>query len=122
LNHQARQLNQQAIGHFRQGRYAAATKHLRQALEIRELLYSADKYPSGHPDLATSLNNLGQLLQCQGDYAGALAFSRRALAMYERLYPKAKYSDGHPDLASSLSNVGLGLEHRGDYAGALGYF
>ncbi len=43
----------------------------RAALAMRESLYPKDRYPRGHPDLATSLNNLGDLLRAQGDYGGA---------------------------------------------------
>ena len=59
-------------------------------------LYPKDSYPQGHPDLATSLNNLGFLLQAQGEYGKAEPFFRQALAMYQKLYPKEKYPAGPP--------------------------
>ena len=81
-------------------------------------LYPADKYPDGHPDLATSLNNLGFLLQARGEYGKAEPFYRDALDMYKRLYPADKYPDGHPDLARSLNNLGILLFKQGEYGKA----
>ncbi len=68
--------------------------------------YPTDRYPQGHPDLATSLNNLGALLEAQGSYGEARVYYERALAMRELLYPKDRYPQGHPDLATSLNNLG----------------
>src|SRR5260370_36526095 len=45
-------------------------------------LYPKEKYPQGHPYLASSLNNLGCLLRAQGEYARAEPFCREALKMY----------------------------------------
>ncbi len=42
---------------------------------MHEALYPKERYPHGHPDLATSLNNLGVLLQDQGAYGGARGIS-----------------------------------------------
>jgi tetratricopeptide (TPR) repeat protein len=85
---------------------------------MRHKLYPKEKYPDGHPDLATSLNNLGGLLQARGEYAQAEPFYRDALAMSRKLCPKDKYRDGHRDLAISLSNLGTLLKARGQYAKA----
>jgi CHAT domain-containing protein/tetratricopeptide (TPR) repeat protein len=121
LKRRASQLNQQAYALYRQGRHAAATKLLREALKLREQLYPKAKYPDGHPDLAASLDNLGGILWDQGDYDGALPFFQKTLAMVERLYPKAKYPGGHPEVALSLNKLGGLLYKRGDYDGALPY-
>jgi hypothetical protein len=51
-------------------------------------------YPTDHPHLANSLNNLGLLLQARGDLGGAEKHHRDALAMSRRLYPT-----DHPHLA-----------------------
>jgi CHAT domain-containing protein/tetratricopeptide (TPR) repeat protein len=79
-----------------------------------EALYPKD----GHPDLATTLNNFGLLLQAQGDYGGARGYHERALAMCEALYPKDRYPYGHPCLATSLRGLGSLLQAEGDYGGA----
>ncbi len=84
---------------------------------MKEALYPKDRYPKGHPDLATSLNNLGHLLATQGDYGGARGYLDRALAMCESLYPTDRYPQGHPELARSLHNLGALLQDQGDYDG-----
>ena len=51
-------------------------------------LYPKARYPEGHPELASSLNNLGCLLQAQGSYGEARGYLERALAMSERSTPR----------------------------------
>jgi CHAT domain-containing protein len=85
---------------------------------MQQALYPKAKFPDGYPELATSLNNLGNLLQLRGEYAQAEPFYRDALAMRKALYPKAKFPDGHPELAISLNNRGGLLQLRGEYAQA----
>ena len=80
-----------------------------RALAIREKLLGPE-----HPDTATSLNNLANLLLDQRDLAGARPLLERALAIWEKaLGPE------HPDTATSLNNL-ASLLHRasGDLAGA----
>jgi len=79
-------------------------------------------FPAGHRQLATSLNNLGGLLQDQGEHAKALSCFQRALQMYESLYPKDQFPGGHPLLAMSLNNLGNLLRDQGEYAKALTFF
>jgi hypothetical protein len=52
---------------------------------MRESLYPKDRYPQGHPHLATSLSNLGGLLQAQGSYAEAGVFLRQGADMQQAL-------------------------------------
>jgi tetratricopeptide (TPR) repeat protein len=66
-----------------------------------------------HPDVATVLRNLGNVLYETGDYAGARPLFERALAIRE----KALGPD-HPDVAANLGNLALLLQDTGDYAGA----
>jgi tetratricopeptide (TPR) repeat protein len=80
------------------------------------------RYPQGHPDLASSLNNLGTLLQAQGAYGDAREYYQRALAMNEALYPQARYPQGHPQLATSLDNLGGLLQAQGDYGRSRDYY
>jgi CHAT domain-containing protein/Tfp pilus assembly protein PilF len=115
LEKQAAGLSQQAIMQYRKGRFAEAVKSQKQAVVLYRSLYPQAKYSSGHPALATGLNNLGSILRARGDYAGAERYFREALAMDRTLYPKAKYPQGHPKLATSLNNFGALLEARGDY-------
>jgi CHAT domain-containing protein len=83
-----------------------------------QALYPKARYPQGHPDLATSLTNLGLLLKERGEYARAEPFFRDALAMSRALYPQDKFPHGHPHLARSLNNLGGLLRARGEYARA----
>jgi CHAT domain-containing protein/Tfp pilus assembly protein PilF len=121
LQRRAAELNEKAYQLYQKGQYAEAVKVMKQVLEIDEALYPKDKYPQGHPDLASSLNNLGALLKAQGEYGKALPYLQRALAMVEALCPKAKYPQGHPDLATCLNNLGSLLDAQGEYDEALPY-
>ena len=59
--------------------YAEARTLFERALAIWEKELGPD-----HPDTASSLNNLGYLLQAQGDLAGARPLYERALAIREK--------------------------------------
>ena len=54
--------------------------YYRQALEINRMLYPADQYPQGHPDLAGSLTNVGTVSREQGEYA--VEFYTRVKTVY----------------------------------------
>jgi CHAT domain-containing protein/tetratricopeptide (TPR) repeat protein len=82
-----------------------------RALAMRDRLYPKQD----HPDLATSLDSLGILLDVLGEPRKALPFHERALAMCERLYPQ----QDHPDLATRLNNIGYLLEKLRDLRKAL---
>ncbi len=90
-----------------------AEPYHRDALAMHQRLYPEARYKDGHPDLASSLNSLGYLLQAQGELTKAEPFYRDALAMRQRLYPEARYKDGHPELANSLNNLGYLLQAQG---------
>jgi tetratricopeptide (TPR) repeat protein len=66
-----------------------------------------------HPDVATSLNNLAELLWAQAKYAEAEPLYRQALAIRERVL-----GPEHPDVAESLNNLAELLESQGKYAEA----
>jgi CHAT domain-containing protein/Tfp pilus assembly protein PilF len=105
-----------------QGKYGHALDCLQQALQMNQQLYPKQRYPRGHPDLATSLNNLGALLKDQGEYGQALDYFRQVLQMNRQLYPKERYPHGHPLLALSLNNLGSLLHDQGEYGQALDYY
>ncbi len=48
------------------------------ALSIRESLYPKSSFPNGHPELASSLNSLGELRQDQGSDADARLYFERS--------------------------------------------
>ena len=97
-------------GRYFHGRaaHSQAAELLREALAIREKALGPE-----HPDTATSLNNLADLLRDQGDFAGARPLHERALAIRETaLGPE------HSATATSLNNLANLLRDQGDLAGA----
>jgi tetratricopeptide (TPR) repeat protein len=93
---------------FEEGRFPEATEAARQLLEVQRGDLGED-----HPDYATSLSNLGVLLQRQGDLEGSEALLRQALAIR-----KAVLGEEHPDYATSLNNLGELLASRGNHGEA----
>ena len=63
-----------------------------------------------HLEVATSLGNLGLLLQYQGDYERAEPLQRESLALARKLL-----GDDHPNVATGLNNLALTLYSKGDY-------
>ena len=72
-------------------------------------------FPDDHPDVATSLNNVGSVYGSLGQYPQELGFCQQALAMRRRLFPDAD----DPDLATSLDSVGAAHQELGQYELAL---
>ena len=68
---------------------------MRRALAIDEASYGPD-----HPNVATDLNNLAQLLQATNRLGEAEPLMRRALAIDE-----ASYGPDHPNVAIRLNNL-----------------
>jgi len=68
---------------------------MRRALAIDEQSFGQD-----HPEVATDLNNLAQLLQATNRMAEAEPLMRRALAIDEKSFGK-----DHPDVARDLNNL-----------------
>jgi tetratricopeptide (TPR) repeat protein len=98
-------------GQYRQytlAAYAQARPPYERALAIQEKVLGPE-----HPETATSLNNLGLLLQDQGDLAGARPLFERALAICEKAL-----GHEHFETATSLNNLARLLQAQGDLAGA----
>jgi tetratricopeptide (TPR) repeat protein len=71
-------------------------------------------------DLASSYENVGDVLSDEGDQAGALKNYRDELAIMEKLAKQdPSNADWQRDLASSYEKVGDVLRDEGDQAGAL---
>ena len=70
--------------------YAAAKQSHEQALAIRR-----KSLPPDHPDIATSLNNLGMVQYELREYAAAKQSHEQALAIRRKSLPP-----DHPDIAT----------------------
>ena len=101
-------LNDVAFFFYLNARYDGAEPLHRRVLAICEKALGQE-----HPDTATSLNNLAEVLRSKGDYGGAEPLYRRALAINEKVLGKE-----HLDTAASLNNLAALLCSKGDYAGA----
>ena len=86
------------------GRYVEAEFFSRHALNIQEKIQEPD-----HPDVATSLNNLAELLRGQSKLADAEILCRRALEIREKIQVP-----DHHSVATSLNNLAGLLEGQGN--------
>lgn len=82
---------------FQQGNYTKATVAAKKAL-----LAAEQPLGPGHPDVATSLNNLGMLCYAQEQFIQAESFHLRALTIREKAF-----GPDHLDVAQSLNNLGI---------------
>ncbi len=95
-----------------EGKYEEARDYLERALAIREKALGPE-----HPQVAGSLNNLGNVASSQGKYEEARDYYERALAIREKaLGPE------HPQVALPLSNLGNVAGAQGKYEEARGYY
>jgi tetratricopeptide (TPR) repeat protein len=98
--------------------YSQARPYYEQALAIWEKALGPD-----HPDTATSLNNLGALLQAMGHLAEARPYLERALAIREKaLGPDHDNEALLQATAQSLNNLGALLQAMGHLAEARPYY
>ncbi|MCA9655870.1 MAG: serine/threonine protein kinase [Myxococcales bacterium] len=86
-----------------------ANEHYSRALELRRRLLPAD-----HPDLARSLNALGNVHLHRGELLEALELYRAALEARERVF-----GPHHPAVAGALNNLALVQRRQGDAAAAI---
>jgi tetratricopeptide (TPR) repeat protein len=80
---------------YRLGRLGEAEALIRRVVEIDE-----KRLGENHPDLASALNNLGQLLEYTNRAAEAEPLMRRALAIDEQ-----SFDPNHPKVARDLNNL-----------------
>ena len=86
--------------HTPSGKHEEAARLTREALEIfRKIL------PPDHPAIATTLQNLAQILHSQGDLTAAQASYREVLALR-----RTKYGDRNPLVAVTMNNLGAVLQ------------
>lgn len=108
----AERINGQATQLYQQGRFAEALPLFQEVLTIREA-----ELGENHPDVAISLNNLGEIYRAQGDYDATLPLFERAQSIRENIYGR-----DHIITADSLMNVAVTLKAKGNYDTALSLF
>lgn len=106
-----RQLNQEVMSLYKQGKYEQALIVAKKALAMAE-----SKAGKGHPDVASSLNNLAELYRAKGDYAQAEPLYKRALTINEKAL-----SPDDPAIAISMHNLVLSYFSQGKYTQAEPY-
>src|SRR5262249_20682487 len=104
----ASDLNEKVLGLYRAGKFAEARPLLEEVLALRR-----KALPPHHPDLTSSLTNLGVLVQALGQQGEARPVLEEALALRRKALPPL-----HTDLASSLGNLGALLQDMGKAAEA----
>jgi tetratricopeptide (TPR) repeat protein len=107
-----RLLNQAGLYLKGRAEFDEAQTFYERALKIAEAAYGPD-----HPHVATTVNNLGGLLQDLGDLAGARKHCERALRIAE-----AAFEPDRPKVATYLNNLGMVLQDLGDLTEARAHF
>jgi tetratricopeptide (TPR) repeat protein len=87
--------NRLGVLFIEKARFDDAEPLIRRALEIDEASYGPD-----HPDVASNLNNLAELLRQTNRHAEAEPLIRRALEIDEK-----NFGPDHPDVARDLNNL-----------------
>ena len=86
------------------GKYDQAIEYYERSLEMRKQIYG----DMPHPDVADSLNNLGNALKDLGKYNQAIEYYERSLEMKKQIYGDKP----HPNMADSLNNLGVVLKKK----------
>jgi CHAT domain-containing protein/tetratricopeptide (TPR) repeat protein len=105
---EAKQLNQQVIKLYNQGKYKEAIPLAQRVLAIREKILGKN-----HPSVANSLNNLALLYDSQGEYSLVESLYKRALFIYENALGK-----DNPSITNSLNNLAAFYVFQGKYTQA----
>lgn len=103
-----RLLNQSGLYLQIRAEFLQAKGCIERALKIDEAVYGSD-----HPEVATDVNNLGNVLQDLGELEGAKECFERALRIGEETL-----DPGHPKIAIRVNNLGNVLLALGDLEGA----
>ncbi len=80
------------------GKTGKSLEKYEQSFEMRRAIYQEKL----HPDIATSLNNLGGVYEAMGKLEKSLEMHEQSFEMYRAIH-KGRL---HPDIAMSLNNLG----------------
>jgi len=86
-------------------------------LQQNALAINENTLGKGHPNTATTYNNIGELYMMMGHNNRALEYYSKALSIYESILGNV-----NPDLAFTYNNIGLVYVNKGDYYMALEYY
>ncbi|XP_019621773.1 PREDICTED: LOW QUALITY PROTEIN: uncharacterized protein LOC109468010 [Branchiostoma belcheri] len=92
-----------------------AMAYFEQSLKMRKTIHGAT---ATHPDIASSLSNLGSVWSKLGDRTKAIQYKAKALSMRKDIHGDKP----HPDTAALLNDLGVLLWQVGDKKKALCYF
>jgi tetratricopeptide (TPR) repeat protein/MinD-like ATPase involved in chromosome partitioning or flagellar assembly len=105
-------LNEYAYTIYSLGDHRKAIEYYEQALAIRKKVYGEK-----HPQVASALNNLGEVWNTLGESRKAIEYYEQALAIRERVY-----GEKHPQVASALNNLGEVWNTLGESRKAIEYY
>ncbi len=93
------------------GKYKEQMEYQKRGLEIAEKTYEA-----AHPEIVTSLYDIGRAYGNLGKYDEQLEVLKKVLAIFEKTYEA-----DHPSIATSLYEIGRAYGNLGDYGQQLAY-
>ena len=96
--------------------YRQAVSFYDRALATFEQVYQETP---NHPDIASTLNNLGNAWSDLGEARQAVSFFERALAIKEQVY---RETPNHPEIAHALNNLGNAWSDLGDGRQAVSFY
>ena len=76
-----------------------------------------EKYSENHPNIATSYNNIGNILDKQGKYLEALEYYEKSLRIR-----KETLATNNPNIATSYNDIGNVLDKQGKYSEAIEHY
>jgi CHAT domain-containing protein/Tfp pilus assembly protein PilF len=98
-----------AVAYYRLGNSPQALVHFNRTLDLLQ-----SRLGNNHPKVASTYNNLGNVLKSMGNFQKAIAYYEQGLHIQQQLLgPK------HPQLAGSMNNIGTMLQEQGEYNKAL---
>lgn len=94
-----KQINQEVVAKYKEGRFDAALKSAEQALEL-----TANIFGTEHTETATSYINLGEIYRAQKKYRQAAENLHKALLIYQR-----QPSPNFGKIAAAANSLGVAL-------------